>query len=159
MYKNKQNPRFCLFLSFRKLLLLSCNFLNYKINLVLNRSTNRTYACTASAFDASVCIDNVLVISFADAINRTFRSTCSAADTIVSNLVCHLKHLLTRFWVYLFPTYSCRKIFVVIQALLKARHQFHHYGYDYSLLFLYLHLKIQNILPLHCLQALHILCL
>lgn len=56
-------------------------------------SVNGTYARASTAFKTFVSVDNVLAVLFGNAVNRTFSSTCTAADAVVSNLVCHCVHL------------------------------------------------------------------
>ena len=52
----------------------------------------RANACASAAIETCVSIDNVLAVLFRDSLNRTFRSASTAADAIVSNLVCHWKY-------------------------------------------------------------------
>ncbi len=61
--------------------------------LFLYGSANRASACTCATLETLVSVDNILAVLFCDALNGTFRSTSTATDAIVSNLICHDKYL------------------------------------------------------------------
>ena len=61
--------------------------------LFLNRSINRTAACTSTTRNTLVSVDNVLAITLSDASARTSISTSTTSDAIVCNLISHGKHL------------------------------------------------------------------
>lgn len=56
-------------------------------------SSNRTYTCASTAFYASVCVDYVLSITFADAATGAFCLASTTADAIIINNISHCLHL------------------------------------------------------------------
>ena len=52
-------------------------------------SFNRARSCARTAVDAIVLVDFVLSVLFADSVNRTFCCTCTTTDASVCNYVCH----------------------------------------------------------------------
>ena len=49
----------------------------------------RALSCASAAVDASICVDNILAVAFADCISRALSCTCTTHYTIITNNICH----------------------------------------------------------------------
>ena len=57
--------------------------------LFLNRCSNRASACSRTARNALVSVDNVLAVTLGNATGGATLSASATSDALVRNLVCH----------------------------------------------------------------------
>ncbi len=84
MVKEKKLGKYRAFVESKQLIIIVI----YVLQLCL-RSTNRTNACARTAVNASISIDYILTVAFANSTYRTFSCTCTTADAIIINSICH----------------------------------------------------------------------
>ncbi len=64
-----------------------------KEKLFLSGCANRTCVCARAAANALVSVDYVFAITLGNATGRASVYTCTTADALIGNLVCHFDNL------------------------------------------------------------------